>query len=368
MNSELLIKNVIKVSASLALIASFALVFTVLSTDADVASVSADVTDLVPQEVTEHGDFSRVIDNSGLESRPYNMSGNLTHFAAGHSPLSPLELGDHFQQSLVRSGINSKIYDDGYSDLQHYLHREIITAKKRDYQDDDFDAQAHKPEDFDARTEDLRYQTQAMLNGEVVPLHMSDERVTMAGIEPHRQVDDLDDIEHQWLRDPINNEVSLDQNMDNFRFIEAYRSEGDQYTTVNAAWGEDGQFDTEKMSDLSSLDQDPDVELPPCPGCERVQRLEGLHHEEPYTLNQFRAHTSADNVLDYYTRALSERGWEISERDNILSELAQHVPEVHGHTQGAQTFQRGEEYISLRAIASDAQTTHVVTMHGEMVE
>ncbi len=370
------IESAIKIGATLSVIAAFALVFTVVSTDGDVSSVSADVTDLVPKAVMQHGSFERVVEESGLEPRPYDMNGNLVNFAVGESNLSPTQLGDYYQQRLVQSGINSRVYDEGLSDNQHRLNE---TALEAIHQTKDGDADTKPaikaqlndklPDDYDERTDQFSQQQHAMLNGEVVPLHMSDNRVTLAGIDPQTPTNELEDIYHSWQRDPISDELDLERNMDNFRFIEAYRAPGDRATTVNASWSdEDGDFDATKMSDLSGMEHDSEVKLPSCPGCERVQRLEGLHHDEPYTLNQFVARAAVRDVHTYYERLLGERGWTPADTDHVLDDLAYHVPELDEKNQGAKTFVRDGEFISLRAIQQDANTTRVVALHGDKHE
>ena len=373
MTFQTVIESVIKIMASVALVAAFALVFTILSQDGDISDASADVTDLVPRSVMEHESFERVVAESGLEPRPYDMNGNLVHFAAGESHLSPQELADYYQHKLIRAGINSMYYESGIQEQAmeqalEYQKSNPVQEREAGTQsgDQDIEVSDQELELFESHNQ----QNHAMLNGEVVPLHIGENRVTLAGIQPKRQSANLEDINHEWLRDPVHNEIDLARNMNSYRFIEAYRRPGEQVTTVNATWSEEEQFDGELMQDPSSLDHDSRVQLPTCPGCERVQRHQGLHHEEPYTLNQFKVRTPPSNVHSFYTETLGGEGWSPSGEDSLLDQLGARIPELGQLTGQSVTYKRGNEYIVIRTepMDDDPQLTSVVTMHGEKLE
>ncbi|MFO7962429.1 MAG: hypothetical protein R6U50_00765, partial [Desulfobacterales bacterium] len=180
--------------------------FIVLSDDGEVSEAQADVSNLHPQAVLQHGNFSRVMEEAGLEPQPHDYNGNLVYFAHGESRMRPDELADYFQRKFVQAGINSRMYDSAY-----------LT---------DLDPDEMEPGEYSSPEEMLGNtimpeqieQGRARLNGEVVPMHMSPGSMQMSGIIPHQQAADGVELARQLEQQSTVEGVDLDQRINGWRF------------------------------------------------------------------------------------------------------------------------------------------------------
>ncbi len=338
----------LKLGFSGALIFAIAAVFLVVSDDGEISEAQADLYDLQPLSIHKHGDFERVIKDSGLEPRPYDFNGNHVNFAVGESGLTPEQLLEHYQTRFERAGINSRVYEESMFGLMG----------------------SDKPD----ATDELAETTSGFLSGEMVPLSITEDHVAMAGLLNAVDPDspEFDEFREQLesqsneIHDPaqlaqyihnlserhlppssqIGGEIYEDS-IDGFRYLEAHREPGSSYTTVVSSWS-DGDFDANKISDPDAHGVGADAEVPACIGCQRDNRLEALSDDEPFVLNQFRSPFSTpDEITSFYDRAMTNRQWERVDVDQGLSDLVPHIPELQQMPGEMANFRRGDEHLTV---------------------
>lgn len=339
----------LKLGFSGAVIAAIAALFLVFSEDGEVSEAQADLYDMQPASIHQHGDFEQVIKDSGLEPRPYDYNGNFVNFAVGDSKATPAELHQYYQQKFERAGINSRVYEEPMFGLMTTGHVD--------------------------NPGELKAVTDGFLQGEMVPLSVSEEHVVMAGLlssvdpederfsdfkeklknhdptqfdSPEQLASRIEDLSQRYL--PNSSDIGGDvyeDSIDGFRYLEAHREPGQQHTNVISSWS-DGDFDAHKISDPSTAGVGTDPEVPACIGCERDNRLQALDDDEPYVLNQFRTATSTpDDIAQFYERTMTQRNWDLVETDEGLSELEAHIPELQQMPGNMINFQRGEENLTV---------------------
>lgn len=296
--------NTLKLAISGAIIASIAALFLIFSEDGTIQQAEADLTDILPGGPDDHFRFERIIKRAGLEASPFDHNGNIIKFAVGESELSPKELMAYFQKEFKREGINSQVYTDS---LVHLSDSE----------------EAAKAKALGQRNIE---QNQAMLQGEVVPIFVHDDMVSMGSFIPKIKVDGFEEIADMWLRS-ADGSISLDANHGGFRAIEARRDAKTGRSTVTATWSE-RDFDVNKAHGTARVGTSPDTEVPVCPGCKRLNRIKGMSDDNPYTLNQVLSRGSIDNNHHFYSTALTQRGWVESDTHKALSEMSRHIPEL----------------------------------------
>ena len=338
-------RNLFKLLLSGVLIAALGFAFVILSPSpsSEISEAQADITDFFPRQLLQHRDFHRVIEDLGFEPRPYDYNGNLVHFAFADSPLSPQDFSRQVQNRLIEAGINTQIYDS-----PAYINASSIEAIARQ-----------------AFSEPSRDRSQAMLNGEMVPVHSTDHHVTLAGVVPHQGFDSPEELVEMIQRLPRNRPLTVENYMNTFRFIDARLDPATGGSSVTATWA-DSNFDPHKISDPAALNVRLDAEVPPCIGCTRSNRVAALDPDEPYVLNQFETTSPPERVRDFYIQAMSQRGWELSETNQILFDLEEHLPELRHPGQDFLTFQRDGEFLNFY-IADDPgnQRTDVMAIRGQ---
>lgn len=314
----------VKLALSGVIIAAIAAVFLVISPDADVSEAQADLTDFIPASVHKHGNFDRAMRDLGFEPRFYDYNGNIVQFAVAETPLPPMEFMEQFQHRMTQSGINSRTYDapevtPHHADIFQLLERRLSESN---------------------RERDL-----ALLNGEMVPIIAHEGHVALAGMVPHREFADNDDLVSRLRVNPGVGGVELNDYMDTFRFVEARYEESTGGSHVTATWA-DSNFDPRKMTDPSAVDVRLDADVPPCIGCERQNRIASLEEDEPFVFNQFQTTSSTESVRDFYSQAMTQRGWELSGTSRIFDEFRSHIPELGHYTGDMMVFERDGEFVN----------------------
>lgn len=347
MTARNLVIVALKLGFSGAVIVAIAAIFLVVSDDGDVSEAQADLYDLHSADVYAHGDFERVLEDSGLEPRPYDLNGNFVNFAVGESELTPAELMEYYQHKFERAGINSEVYDEA-----------MFSAMASD------DAFGN---------EDLRDAQDAFWQGEMVPLSVSDEHVAMAGllgaVDPEDERYDnfkdqlqsadlshvgdqrqlyshLEELGDLHLPPVIGAGDVFEDDIEGFRFLEAHREPGTATTTVTSTWS-DGEFDARKMNDPDADGVGADGEVPACIGCQRDKRLQALNDDEPYVLNQFRTTSPPEQITSFYRQAMPRRDWTPTETDEALEALKPHVLELQQMPGHMVNFERGDEFLTV---------------------
>lgn len=295
----------LKLAISGAIVAAIAAIFLVISDDGTVPEAQADLTDLVPGGPDDHLRFERVLKRAGLQPRPFDHNGNIVKFAVGETNLSPLDLMEYFQREFQREGINSEHYTESI------LTNPATEAEATEY----------------LTTQASAERSEAMLRGEIVPLFIDEDMVTMGSFIPKMKAQDMREAAEKWIP-RADGSIHLDDNMGGFRTIEARRDPETGLSTVTATWSDRG-FDAHKANGTARVvGASPDTEIPVCPGCIRYNRLKGLSREDPYVLNQIVSQGSVDTNHQFYTSALSRRGWVTSETEQALSMMSDHAPEL----------------------------------------
>lgn len=332
------LRVLLKLGVSGAVIVAIGATVLVSSSPGEVKEAEADLTDFLTGPKAEQRNFERVIAESGLVPRSYDYNGNDVYFAAGDSELSPTELLEYYQERFHAVGVNSKVYTEP-------LVRPGPTANV--YQD------AFK---------DPAYleQNHAMINGEVVPLHVTEDLVAMGSMVPRKKTDDIAELVETWNHSQ-NGGLDIEENMRSYRMVEARRNPDTGGSTVTATWASDG-FDPKLIRDPDAIGSRPDLSVPACAGCERVSRLAGNNPGEPYVVNLYKSHAAPASIERFYRAAMENRGWSLSESTELLDEYARHVPQlaaVHGELLN---FERDGHHVSLIIEEDERGDTMVVSI------
>lgn len=331
-----------KLAGCASLVFAMAMGMVIFSEDGQVTSAEADVTHLVPEALIPKPDFEDIITSSGLEPRPYDHNGNRVHFAAGDTDYEPRQVLDYFQTKFVDADINSRTWEQGVY----------------------FDAPNRQAAQAQMASQDQRDQRHAMLNGEVVPVYVSDDHVAMGGIDPTLKSEDAEEMADQWPTDPDTGHKDFHANIDGFRYVEARRDELTGQTTVTASWSGDDDFDADRAENPESEGVGTDSEVPVCRGCEPVNRFAGLASSEPYTLNQYRTRNDVGDVHEFYAQAMPARGWQPAESAASLERLQQVVPQLNGLPGDLEVYERDGEFVTIFADRSQTPETSVIALRG----
>lgn len=247
---------------SLVVAASFAML-------AQPADADAVIFDLSWGERPNTARFVDVLQRMGHEEpRPFDLNGNRVFVTTARIAKSPKMVLRDYQHALRVEGLNR--------------------------------ASFASPEA--ARSEEGQL---TALTGGLVPTAVSDNYVAMGGVVPANDADDA----HALAA------LAGDREIDRFkafRSIEAFRQPGQRWTTVVATFS-DEKFDYSRMvpgKERGDVSFDPTI--PSCPGCVRLQRFADLSQTENVA-TIWSSPAPADEVLDFYRRALSQRGWALQE-------------------------------------------------------
>jgi hypothetical protein len=340
--------NFLKLTAAGMVVFASALVFLLISADGDVSQVRADLYDLQPIHLKQHQDFGRVMEDSGLRPRRYDYNGNEIKFAVADSDLEPRALLEVYQKRLKDAGINTDIYLEPY-----YV---------------DGGAGPGTMRSGEVTTEDRLRKADALVDGEVVPIVVNDNHIAMVSLpsgadlegarrqfgeawKGQRHGDAADTLRLLSRLTSTENlgDLRFEEQIDAFRYLEAFRDAQTGQTTVTATWS-DGGFDATKISDPKAVDNRLDLDVPPCIGCVRNHRIEGLEEDEPYVVNHFQAPLEPQGVRSFYDSSLADRGWRQAPSTTTFAEFAAKVPELrefqrrHGQTV---TFERDGQTLTL---------------------
>ncbi|TXD38903.1 hypothetical protein FRC98_00435 [Lujinxingia vulgaris] len=334
------LRVLLKLGVSGAAIAAIGATVLVSSSPGEVKEAEADLTDFLSGPRAEQRNFERVIAESGLKPRSYDYNGNEVFFAAGDSELSPTELLEYYQERFHAVGVNSKVYTEPLMrlDMDSNPNTYVDALQESDYAE----------------------QNHAMLNGEVVPLHVSDEMVTMGSIVPRSESDDVVDMIDTWPLSPKGG-LDIEDNMRSYRMIEARRNLDTGGSTVTASWAADG-FDPRLIRDPDAPGARPDLSVPACAGCERVSRLAGNDPGEPYVVNLYRTNGAPTSVERFYRSAMVNRGWKLSKSTELLDEYARHVPQLASMSGELLNFERDGHHVSLIVQHDETGGTTVVSI------
>ena len=272
--------------------------FLALSPKGEVEEANADISNLLPYDSWEGRSYSKVMADSGLNIRAYDMNGNTMYFGIGNSPKRPKEVLKDLQEAFVTAKINER----AYLDVPQALYTEST---------DDLAQRGLAP-----TTQEFQY-LEGMVTGEIVPLRVTDNRVVMGGMMPEAGAQP--GIES--LFEAIGNEqTNASGPFKGFRYLEAREDPRTGDTIVESTWA-DEDFDWRKMEVPDKYADLEQGEVRRCPGCKTEIAMKSLSPGEDYRAQQFQSHTPTANLVDFYDTTLGEQGWERVRAESMLEQL-----------------------------------------------
>ncbi len=313
-----------KLALSGALICAIAWVVAVYQPDGTVQDSQADILDLNFIHLSNSARFARGLQQLGHD-RPqtFSINGNIVNFSVNHSRKRPLQLMKEYQEEFVHQGLQDTVW----------------TADK-------------------AKQDGDKMMQEAMTGG-VVPLNVSDDYVAMGGVLPKNDATDA-----QGLVDLARSRPKPPTIFKGHHWVEMFWDKYRRQTTVTASWS-DEHFDYEKMfpgvAAKEGKDIDVDLDIPACPGCNRVSRVRDLNPMRTYSSNTYASTKHLDDTLDFYRRAMHRRGWTETESSQTFATLQ---PYVKFEGDGAHLLQlhRGKQFLTILAYpdANGHTTIHTV--------
>lgn len=333
-----LLWNFAKVTGAGATIFAIAWQISVGGADLEVDEATADIGTWTTTEAMFGGDFAKSVAAGGMVPRAYEMNGNLVHFGVAYVKESPDEVLDHYQEQFVRAGINEKKFTEVPDGK---FTRTLQDARKNT-----------KP----LSDEEMEYNT-AMLTGGVVPVAKRPGYVAMGGVVPKKRLESVNEIVDDWVASGEHSDMA--RQIDGFRFIDAQQWPGQIGSRVTSVWADSG-FDARKMSNPQQEGVAPILETPVCMGCNVGMQMRSLDPNEKYRIGHFNSRKAPRNVLDFYTRAMANRGFETGDAHKAV-ELARRYlgPEVPSGN--VLTYKRGGVE-SLVAIFDNSKTGETSVM------
>lgn len=328
----------LKLALSGSAIGAIAWTMLTLHPDGEVETAQADIVDMFPGILNAEHRFGRMMDDTGMKPRTYDINGNVVHFAVGSTAMKPLEVLDFYQSRLVREGINKKKYTD--------IPQERIVRTER--------GEEVNPVTLEAAN--------AMLLGEVVPIVKHPEYVAMGGIVPKNGANNIDELVGNW-KPSSKGVLDLNDQIEAFRFIDAQYDEAIERSTVTATWS-DHNFNAHKMEDAHAVDVEPDANIPSCIGCKRRFRMASLNKDEDFVANQFVTPTAPHIIYDFYRTAMLNRGWDDSETQEMLDKLTPFVPYLQELDGKVLNFERDGRHVSIFIAPDDDGQTSITAVEG----
>lgn len=259
-------------------------------------------------------------ENDFAKPRMYNWDGNKVFFSSASSEKSPSIVARELQESFEKNGVNDKVYNGVPSlDIPKI-------PKGKDFED--------VPEYEEVMTEYGR-----LNDGQIVPVFWSDNRVAMGGIEMEG------DPEPEEILTAFADRRNIAEGMKRVRFVEAFRHNGDNRTTMTAMWSDD-KLDMSKFNSKRARDVAADTEVPACPGCERVRHFGGTGSESNYVENVYAGRQPPKKMLRFYRKALTNRGWQRSRASDLVGAMEQ-LGHKDPDSAVFEAYARGGEYIHL---------------------
>lgn len=331
-----------------------------------VSEANADIFDLVSSKAISDTIFSRIMDDAGMQPRPFDYNGNVVNFGAMNVVEEPQDAMLAFQRKFVDEGINRRVH---HKTMMEYG---IGTSMTEDQMKEYVAATKGEPNAFTLTPEqEVSSQLAAdYLNGEIMPVARHEDFISMAGIIPkNRRADDLKPGEFPSVWEK-NEQGVIDPrlNSDGFRYMDFSKTVDKKSTSVTAVWA-DKDFDARKTDPTyKGNDTSVDKDIPSCVGCSRMFRIDGLNEEtDPFTTNQFYSFSDRESVETFYTTAMSRRGWKTSTAQVHLERLFQEIPSLQKHDGKMLFMERDGERLELMLQPMDDGGTMVTTMQEHQI-
>jgi hypothetical protein len=321
------------------------------TTEVGPAPAKADIADFLGQSTTRSKEFTKAMVGLGLEPRVYDYNGNVMYFAVGSTKLRPKEVMYEIQDHLVQQGINKANHADLKPGMQ--------SAKEVNWR-----ALSDLPgkEAFDKTLETPQFKSIAahgdvLLDGEVVPTSVTENRIEMVGYEKNREGKDIGEL---LEGDQSNRKVA--NLMGGYRYIDATWV-GDE-TEVSAVWSAE-DFSADRMEGKGNDQSPPDPDVPVCMGCSRDFRMQTIDNGDAFSSNMYNTSLGVDATFEYYRTQMESRGWYEPGANGMLSRLAEYMPELQAINQRGRILhlERGDDEAMQITIMPDESGTTVMTSY-----
>lgn len=325
-----------------------------------VQTAQADITEFVTRDALPDDSFSRLMKDVGIKGRPFDYNGNHVYFGAQSVRDTPRQGLSHLQQRFVERGINKEAHTESLAqsgmamDLHGEKFLDLWNASR---------GEGHFERGPEASAKG-KSAAEAYLSGEVMPITVSEDYISMSGIVPVRRGQEVsvERLHEQWETDERG---ALDPmiNTKGFRFIDLTR-EKDRTTTMTATWA-DGDFDGRKLDpNYKGPGLSTDRDIPSCIGCKRTFRIEGLDQDsDPFTTNQFYSTLRGDSITSFYERSMRARGWKAAATQEPMSRLFQELPELQSLNGRMLFMERDGERVELLVREMEQGGTMVTSLH-----
>lgn len=295
-------KKLLRLTAKLVLVAGIILAIAAgmvsMAPDGEVKEANADITDLVPYKSWEGRSYSKVMSETGLNIRAYDLNGNTMYFGLGKTEKAPKQVLKDLQEAFVTAKINDRPYLDVPQSLYAESTQNLIDRR------------------LTPDSEEFQY-LEAMVTGEIVPIRVGSERIVMGGMMPEAGAQQ----DAVALFEAIGTGGSTEAGVfKGFRYLEARRDPKTGVTTVESTWA-DEDFDWRKMENPDKYADLEQGDVRRCPGCSTQTAMKSLNPGEDYYAQQFTSQTPAPALVDFYDTTLGEQGWERSEAGKFLNGL-----------------------------------------------
>lgn len=268
-----------KLGVTGAVIAGIAFAFGVINPNLTVSESDADILSFGRREVTPTEKFTSSMDDLG-HSKPqtFNLNGNVVYFSTRLHEESPMEVMEQYQRKFVEKGLS--------------------------------------PRPFDPIEDDVDLAMLTAMNGGIVPIFATEDKVFMGGMIPKiptKTADELAGLNEKFKGIPPW------EMFKGFHNVEITKSGSG--TVATSSWS-DENFDYNKMLPGNrAMDQNVDPEIPSCPGCMRLSSFEDLDKEQTFRNNVYEATQSVDSLARFYDQSLTARGWEMTESSRVMEKM-----------------------------------------------
>jgi hypothetical protein len=316
------------------------------SIDIGVQEAEADIWGLTFADRSKHESFIKVLEETGMEQpREYDWNGNRVFFSTMTTSQSPRSSLRAFQDEFVRKGVNQKAHYDrpGMKNIGLLEQTDVTPGESKAFGDDIGQFMAWQ-DDF--------------WGGGVVPMVGNDDHFQMmGGTSGDGESDSALDVVSRMTDKGAN----YNHGIKAMRYVDAYR-EGPNRTRITAIWS-DEDLDLMKFANKEKYEDKTynTSTVPACAGCERKMRFKGKGAENSYASNIDEGTQNPDAMIDYYDRALRNRGWQKSDSTRIMQEARTSgiMPNDIGQIL---VYSRGKDFITVTAQPTSENKTLVQIM------
>jgi hypothetical protein len=319
-------KNVVTTLLKLAFcgatIAMVAWAIVIVDGSGDVKETSADLLSLSPVPMTNTARFEEALDGlNHSEPRVFDHNGNEIGFSSRTTRKRPTRLLADYQRAFVEAGINERTY----------LGRPGA------------DVDPDKPVDDRLRAADQEalVRQEAMMSGQVIPLDIDKERVSMGSVLVEGKPQTRRALREQFKETGPKN---LGELYDGYRYIVAERDEESGVTSVTAAWSR-GEFDMERNRPKTGREArklDEQTGIPTCVGCSRVTDFSGQANAVDDHVAIFGSRRDPGQLTHFYDQAMRQRGWKRTSTNRMLDSVLDYAEQAPDRLRLRQYERNGE--------------------------